>query len=63
MPPVCEYFQQEKQSIFNMINFVESEKNSWKIHLYNANEHLKAMLGISMHSIERLKRELLEDQE
>ena len=63
MPTDCEYSQNEKQLIFNMINFVENEKNGWKIPLYNANERLKAMLRISMHSVERLKRQLREDQE
>ena len=63
MPAGCEYFQNVKRLIFNVINFVENEKNSWKIPLYNTNERLKAMLRISMHSVERLKRELREDQE
>ena len=62
MPTGCEYSQQEKQLIFNVINFVESEKNGWKIPLYNVNERLTAMLGISMRSIERLKGEFREDQ-
>ena len=59
----CEYSQKEKQLIFNVINFVESEKNGWKIPLYSVNEHLEAMLGISMRSVERLKREFGQDQE
>ena len=59
----CEYFQKGKRLIFNMTNFVENVKNGWKIPLDNANERLKAMLGISMHSVERLKRELREGQE
>ena len=46
-----------------MINFVESERNGWKISLYNVNERLKAMLGISMRSVERLQEEFQEDQE
>ena len=54
MPTGCEYSQQEKQLIFNVINFVESEKNSWKIPLYNVNERPTAMLTIWMVSVERL---------
>ncbi len=54
MPTGCEYSQKEKQLIFNVINFVESEKNGWKIPLYNVNERLEAMLGTSMRSVERL---------
>ena len=46
-----------------MINFNESEKNGWKIPLYKVNEHLKAMLGILMRSVRRLKGEFREDQE
>jgi hypothetical protein len=63
MPTGCEYSQKEKQLIFNVINFVESEKNGWKIPLYNVNERLEAMLGISMRSVERLKSEFREDRE
>ena len=63
IPTGYAYFQKEKQLIFNMINFIESEKNGWKIPLYNANGRLKAMVGISMHSVERPKRELWTDQE
>ncbi len=61
MPTGCEYSQKEKQLIFNVINFVESEKNGWKIPLYNVKERLEAMHGISMRSVERLKREFRED--
>ena len=63
MPTGCEYSQKEKQLIFNVINFVESEKNGWKIPLYNVNERLEAMLGISMRSVGRLKSEFREGQE
>ena len=58
----CGYFQKEKQLIFNMFNFVESEKNGWKIPLYNANERLKAMLRISTHSVERLKSRVVKSK-
>ena len=53
MPTGCEYSQKEKQLIFYLINFVESEKNGWKIPLYNVNERLEAMVEISMRSVER----------
>ena len=46
MPAGCEYSQKEKQLIFNVINFFESEKNGWKMPLFNVNERLEAMLGI-----------------
>ena len=62
MPTDREYSPQEKQLIFNMITFVENEKNGWKIPLYGVNEHLTAMLGISMCSVESLKGEFREDQ-
>ena len=48
MPTGCEYSQKEKQLIFNVINFVGSEKDGWKIPLYNVNERLEAMLGNSI---------------
>lgn len=63
MPTGYEYSQREKQLIFNVINFVESEKYGSKIPLYNVNERLEMMLGISMRSVERLKKEFREDQE
>jgi hypothetical protein len=63
MPTGCEYSQKEKQLIFNVINFLESEKNGWKISLYNVNERLEAMLRIPVRSVERLKSEFREDRE
>ena len=59
----CEYSQKEKQLIFNVINSVESEESGWKIPLYDANECFKAILGILMRSVERLKMEFRENQE
>lgn len=63
MPSGYEHSQNEKQLIFNVIKFAESEKNGWKIPLYNVNERLKEMFGISMLSVERLKREFREEEE
>ena len=61
MPNGYQCFQKEKQLIFNVMNFVDGEKNSWRIPFYNANERLKAIVGISMHSLERLGGEFRED--
>ena len=62
MPTVCECSRQEKQLIFNVINFHDSEKSGWKTHWYNVNERLTAMFGISMRLFERLKGRFWEDQ-
>ena len=63
MPTGYEYSQKEKQLIFTVIDFVEREKSGWIIPLYSVNERLKAMLGISMSSVERLKREFRQEKE
>lgn len=63
MPTGCEYSLKEKQLMFNVIKFVESEKNGWKIPLFNVNERLEVMLGISMRSVERLKSEFRQEEE
>ena len=47
--------------MFNVIDFVESEKNGSVILLSNVNDHLKSMLGISVASVERLRREMTEE--
>lgn len=49
--------------MFNVISFVESEKRGSVIPLHNVNERLKAMLGISMSSVEKVKREFREERE
>ena len=59
----CKYTQREKQLIFNLISFAESEKYGCIVPLYNVNERLKIMLGISMSSFEKLKREFREEKE
>jgi hypothetical protein len=48
--------------MFNVIKFVESEKNSSVIPLNNVNERLKYILGMSMASVERLKKEMREEE-
>ena len=63
MPRGSEYSQREKQLIFNVISFVESEKRGCIVPLYNVSERLKTMLGISMSSVEKLKREFREGKE
>ena len=63
MPSGWEYSQKEKQLILNVMNFVESEKRGPVIPLHNVNERLKEMLGISMSSVEKMKREFREEKE
>ena len=53
-----EFLQEIKQLMFNVIDFVKDEKNGLVIPLNNVNDRLKSMLGISMTSVERLKREM-----
>ena len=48
--------------MFNVIDFVENEKNGSVIPLNNVNDRLKSMLGISMASVERLRREMREEK-
>ena len=49
--------------ILNVMNFVESEKRGPVIPLHNVNERLKEMLGISMSSVEKMKRAVREEKE
>lgn len=62
MPKGNEFSQEIKQLMFNVIKFVESEKNGSVIPLNNVNERLKFILGIAMSSVERLKKELREEE-
>jgi hypothetical protein len=48
--------------MFNVIKFVESEKNNSVIPLNNVNEGLKYILSMSMASVERLKKEMREEE-
>ncbi len=62
MPKGYEFSQEIKQLMFNVIDFVESEKNGSVIPLNNVHDRLKSMLGISMTSVERLRREMREEK-
>jgi hypothetical protein len=62
MPKGIEFFKDLKQMMFRVILFLENEKNGPTIPLYNVNERLNAMLGISKQSILNLKREMKELQ-
>ena len=48
--------------MYQVIQFVKSEKYGIKIPLNNVNERLCAMLGVSPRTIDNLKRELNEIQ-
>ncbi|CAF1538158.1 unnamed protein product [Rotaria sordida] len=48
--------------MFNVIKFVEREKDGYLIPLNNVNDCIKSILGISMSSVERLKREMREQE-
>ena len=63
MPTDYEFSQEPKQSIFNVIKFVENEKNGPVIPLNNVNDRLESMLGISLSSIRRLKQEMSEERD
>jgi hypothetical protein len=58
MPKGNEFSQEIKQHMFNVMKFVESEKNGPVIPLNNVNKRLESILGISMSSVEKLKREM-----
>ena len=56
MPTGREFSEDLKQMMFRVILFVKNGKNGPTIRLYNVNERLNAMLGISKQSILNLKR-------
>jgi len=58
MPKGYEYSQEVKKVFFNVIKFVEEEKLGPVIPLFNVNERLSSMLGISMRSVDRMKSEI-----
>jgi hypothetical protein len=62
MPTGVDFSQDVKQIMFNVIQFVEREKGGCLIPLNNVNDRIKSMLGISMTSVERLKREIREQE-
>jgi hypothetical protein len=63
MPTGYEFSQELKQLVFNVIKFVENEKNGPAIPLNNVNDRLQSMLGISLSSVKRLKQEMREEQD
>ncbi len=62
IPKGSEFLQEIKQLMFNVIKFVDSEKNGFIIPLNNVNERLKSILGTYMASVERLKKEMKEKE-
>jgi serine phosphatase RsbU (regulator of sigma subunit) len=62
MPTGHDFSRETKQMMFNVIKFVEREKGGCIIPLNNVNDRIHSILGISMTSVERLKREMLEKE-
>ncbi len=58
MPKGKEYSKEMKQSMFRIIDFVESEKNGSQIPLFNTTGRLTAMFGISERLVFRLRDEM-----
>ena len=48
--------------MFNVIRFVENEKSGAMIPLNNVNDRLQAILWISLSSVKRLKKEMLQHE-
>jgi len=65
MPRGQHYSQETKELMFNVIKFIEGEKNGTTIPLYNVNDRIMAALQISHGSLVNLKNELkqLEEEE
>ncbi|CAF2602377.1 unnamed protein product [Rotaria sp. Silwood2] len=63
MPTGHYYSQETKELIFNVIQFIEGEKNRPKIPLYNVNDRIMAALQISHGSMAKLKNEMKQLQE
>ncbi|CAF3941892.1 unnamed protein product, partial [Rotaria sordida] len=62
--PKGHYFSQEvKELMFNVLEFIEAEKNGPTIPLYNVNDRIMAALQISHGSMAKLKNEMKELQE
>jgi len=62
MPTGHDFSRETKQMMFNVIKFVEREKGGCIIPLNNVNDRIHSILGISMTSVERLKREMREQE-
>jgi hypothetical protein len=65
MPRGQHYSEETKELMFNVIKFIEGEKNGATIPLYNVNDHIMAALQISHGSLVNFKNELkqLEEEE
>ena len=63
MPKGQHYSQETKVLIFNVINFIEGEKNGATIPLYQINDRIMAALQISHGSVVNLKNELKQLEE
>ncbi|CAF0779792.1 unnamed protein product [Rotaria sordida] len=63
MPTGHYYSQETKELIFNVIQFIEGEKNGPKTPLYNVNDRIMAALQISHGSMAKLKNEMKQLQE
>ncbi|CAF4869951.1 unnamed protein product [Rotaria sp. Silwood1] len=63
MPTGHYYSQETKELIFNVIQFIEGEKNGPKIPLYNVNNLIMAALQISHGSMAKLKNEMKQLEE
>jgi hypothetical protein len=62
MPKRHDFSREMKQMMFNVIKFVEREKSGCLIPLNNVNDRIKSILGISISSVDRLKREMREQE-
>jgi hypothetical protein len=62
MPTGVDFSQDVKQIMFHVIQFVEREKGGCLIPLNNVNDRIKSILGISMSSVDRLKKEIREQE-
>ncbi|CAF4629359.1 unnamed protein product, partial [Rotaria sp. Silwood2] len=60
MPLGKEFSKDEKTIFYRVIAFVDSEKDGPKIPMYNTNDRLQVMLGLSRHSISNLRQEMLQ---
>ncbi|CAF4571633.1 unnamed protein product, partial [Rotaria sp. Silwood2] len=63
MPTGQHYSPETKELMFNVIKFIEREKNGATIPLYNANDRIMAALQISHGSLVNLKNELKQLEE
>ncbi|CAF3355830.1 unnamed protein product [Rotaria sp. Silwood2] len=63
MPRGQHYSEETKEFMFNVIKFIEGEKNGAIIPLYNVNDRIMAALQISHGSLVNLKNELKQLEE